>query len=280
MTLVDLSALPAPAAPALAAALLLTACGEGAEPSPGDPRADATPGPTASSAAADPDLVLPWIPIGPAGPGEPLWYDPIRTQDCSDADLVASRSQPVPLAGYLLCHALERDDPQLWSRGIAALESAREPRSCWERAADAGLRRLVDFHRAHPGAEPVLEAPEETACPLALEALETPVSPGVVGPQVPVPVCGGAPVFLHGNIVSLPENTVRSVSVGGTDAPVRSGNGGLFFRAPPAAEEGPVPVAVAESDWPVDGELQLLYVQPPGGCTAPPPPVASPARPS
>lgn len=91
----------------------------------------------------------------------------------------------------------------------------------------------MDVHRAHPGAEPVVEEPE---------------------------------------------GTIRSVWVGAVDAPVRSGNGGLFFRAPPAAAEGPVPVAVAESDWPVDGELQLLYEQPPGGCSAPPPTVPSPDR--
>lgn len=275
-------------------ALLLTACGTGAE-SPGDgpqagstagpgipsaaggtPGGTAAPGSPSASAVPDPELVLPWMPIGPTGPGEPLWYDPIRTRDCSDDDLVASRSQPVPLAGYLLCHALERGDPELWARGIEALESAGEPGNCWEEAADSGLRRLVEFHREHPDAEPVLEPPEETACPLVLEGLQTAVSPGVIAPQVTVPLCGGAPVFLHGNIVRLPEGTVRSVSVGEAVAPVHSGNGGLFFRVPPVPTEGPVPVAVAEADWPVGGELQLLYVRPASGCSAPPPTVPAP----
>ncbi|MFI7482768.1 hypothetical protein ACH9EU_10170 [Kocuria sp. M1R5S2] len=274
----NLRRLPAPAAQAAAGVLLVTACGTGAGPPDGDPQDGATAGPVAPSAVADPELVLPWIPIGPTGPGEPLWYDPIRTLDCSDDDLVASRSEPVPLAGYLLCHALERDDPQLWSRGVEALESGGEPQNCWERAADAGLRRLVEFHRAHPGADPVLEPPEGTACPLVLEALETPVSADDPGAPVSVPSCGGAPVFLDGNIVRLPEGTVRSVSVGAVDVPVHSGNGGLFFRAPASAEAGPVSVTVAESDHPVEGKLELLYTRPPGGCPAPPPTVPDPGR--
>ncbi|MEX5255880.1 hypothetical protein [Kocuria arenosa] len=220
--------------------------------------------------------------MGPNGEGTPLWYDPLKDGDCGDEQLLASRGQPIPRAGALLCEAATTNDPELWRQGEEALAAAPAPGSCWEEETVAGLRRLVEFHRRTPEAVPELEVPDGTACPLVLEGLLSPLAPGVEGLEIPVSTCGGAPVFLQGNLEWVPPEGIRAVSVGATAVPVQEGNGSLFFRAPPSDVAGPVPVSVTDADWPVGGQGYLVYQVPAAPCPGPPPkpapaPVPTPA---
>lgn len=207
--------------------------------------------------------------LGPSGPGDPLWYDPIREMDCTDEHLVASRVQQVPLAGHLLCRAATENDDALWAQGEEVLAGLGVPKNCWEQETVTALQDLVEFHRQHPEASPSFEDRQGTACSLVLESIETPLAPGVVGSEVPVSVCGGAPVFLHGNIEYLPADSVRAVTVGATRVPVQEGNGGLFFRAPASSTPGVAAVRVTESVEPVSGEAFLLYQLPTTSCPTP-----------
>jgi hypothetical protein len=212
---------------------------------------------------------------GPEGPDHPLWYEPLRDMDCADEHLVSSRGQPIPMAGYLLCEAAVGNDDALWVQGERALAQAPAPKNCWEQEAVAALQRLVNARKEHPDATFAFESRRGVACPLVLEALGSPAAPGVVATDIPVSMCGGAPVFLHGNIEYLEPGTVRTVTVGGTTVPVESGNGGLFFRAPASDVADVVPVTVADSEWPVEGVTHLNYEPSPGPCPSIPPPVRS-----
>lgn len=274
-----------------AAVLLSTSCGGGAEePSPeqganssaeaggeaaeGDGQVAADGGTGASGAGAAQEEEPPPLPkmrLGPSGPGDPLWYDPIREMDCADEHLVASRGQQVPLAGHLLCRAATENDDALWAQGEEVLAGLGVPKNCWEQETVTALQDLVEFHRQHPEASPSFEDRPGTACPLVLESIETPLAPGVVGSEIPVSVCGGAPVFLHGNIEYLPAGSVRAVTVGATRVPVQEGNGGLFFRAPASSTPGVAAVRVTESEEPVSGEASLVYHLPTTSCPSPPP---------
>ena len=96
------------------AALVTSACG----PSPGPPPETAPPPDTASPASPAPSgprvsRVLTWLRMGPTGEGTPLWYDPLKDGDCGDEQLLASRAQPVPRAGALLCEAATTNNPEL-----------------------------------------------------------------------------------------------------------------------------------------------------------------------
>lgn len=212
---------------------------------------------------------------GPEGPDDPLWYEPLRDMDCSNDHLVASRGQPIPMAGYLLCEAVATNDEFLWSQGAEALSQAPAPRNCWEQEAVTALQRLVDAHEERPEATLVVEEQPGYACELVLESLGSPMVPGIVAAELPVSMCGGAPIFLHGNLEYVEEGTIRSVRVGDRNANVLSGNGGLFFRAPASEAPGLVAVSVAESEWPVQGVTYLNYAAPAGACPTIPPPVGT-----
>lgn len=245
----------------LAVLSALTACrgpdGDGAAPQAG------------SSADAVAQQMVEGMREGPTEPDDPLWYDPLQEMACSDENLLASRGQPVPRAGAVLCEAALTGDEALWARGEEALAAAGEPVNCWERETVAALQRLLQGHRQHPDAILRFESPPGTACPLVLESLASPLAPDAAGPHVPVSACGGAPVFLHGNIEAMPEGTVRAVTVGSARAEVRSGNGGLFFRAPRSEGPGLARVTVTDSAWPVAGEAHLLYERPEAPCPTP-----------
>ena len=258
------------------AALVTSACG----PSPGPPPETAPPPDTASPASPAPSgprvsRVLTWLRMGPTGEGTPLWYDPLKDGDCGDEQLLASRGQPIPRAGALLCEAATTNDPELWRQGEEALATTPAPGSCWEEETVAGLQRLVEFHRRAPEAVPELRVPDGTACPLVLESLVSPLAPGLEGLEISVSTCGGAPVFLQGNLEWMPPEGIRAVTVGATEVPVQQGNGSLFFRAPPSDVTGHVPVSVTDADWPVGGLAHLVYEVPATAC--PGPPTASPA---
>lgn len=253
------------------AALVTSACG----PSPGPPPETAPPpdtAPPASPAPGEPRVsrILTWLRMGPTGEGTPLWYDPLKDGDCGDEQLLASRAQPVPRAGALLCEAATTNDAELWRQGEDALAAVPAPAGCWEEETVAGLRRLVEFHRRAPEAVPELQVPDGTACPLVLEGLLSPLAPGVEGLEIPVSTCGGAPVFLQGNLEWVPPEGIRAVSVGAAVVPVQQGNGSLFFRAPPSDVAGPVPVTVSDADWPVGGQGYLVYQVPAAACPDPP----------
>ena len=258
------------------AALVTSACG----PSPGPPPETAPPPDTASPASPAPgeprvSRILTWLRMGPTGEGTPLWYDPLKDGDCGDEQLLASRGQPIPRAGALLCEAATTNDPELWRQGEEALATTPAPGSCWEEETVAGLQRLVEFHRRAPEAVPELRVPDGTACPLVLESLVSPLAPGLEGLEISVSTCGGAPVFLQGNLEWMPPEGIRAVTVGATEVPVQQGNGSLFFRAPPSDVTGHVPVSVTDADWPVGGLAHLVYEVPATAC--PGPPTASPA---
>ena len=261
------------------AALVTSACG----PSPGPPPETAPPPDTASPASPAPgeprvSRILTWLRMGPTGEGTPLWYDPLKDGDCGDEQLLASRAQPVPRAGALLCEAATTNDPELWRQGEDALAAVPAPAGCWEEETVAGLQRLVEFHRRAPEAVPELRVPDGTACPLVLESLVSPLAPGLEGLEISVSTCGGAPVFLQGNLEWMPPEGIRAVTVGATEVPVQQGNGSLFFRAPPSDVAGPVPVTVSDADWPVGGLAHLVYEVPATACPDPPPvPAPTPA---
>lgn len=269
------------------AALATSACGT-SSPDP----APTTPAPTSSGSANptdsptpqasesdDPPVsrILSWLRMGPNGEGTPLWYDPLKDGDCGDEQLLASRVQPIPRAGAILCEAAMTNDPELWRQGEEALAAAPPPGSCWEEETVSGLQRLVEFHRREPEAVPDLRVPAGTACPLVLEGLVSPLAPGVEGLEIPVSTCGGAPVFLQGNIEWVPPEGIRAVSVGTTSVPVQEGNGSLFFRAPPSDVVGHVPVFVSDADWSVGGQGYLVYEVPATACPAPPTATPRPA---
>ena len=275
------------------AALTAPACGgsPGSSPSPpaSDPSGAANPSgfaaPSGSavpspSESGDPPVsrILTWLRIGPNGEGTPLWYDPLKDGDCGDEQLLASRGQPIPRAGALLCEAATTNDPELWRQGEEALATTPAPGSCWEEETVAGLQRLVEFHRRAPEAVPELRVPDGTACPLVLESLVSPLAPGLEGLEISVSTCGGAPVFLQGNLEWMPPEGIRAVTVGATEVPVQQGNGSLFFRAPPSDVTGHVPVSVTDADWPVGGLAHLVYEMPATACPDPPPvPAPTPA---
>lgn len=262
------------------AALATSACGTPSAPSPDAPAPTSPSAPTSPDAPApqprdsdDPprSRILNWLRLGPNGEGTPLWYDPLKDGDCGDEQLAASRVQPIPRAGAILCEAAMTNDPELWRQGEEALAAAPAPGSCWEEETVAGLQRLVDFHRREPEAVPDLRVPAGTACPIVLDGLVSPLAPGVEGLEIPISTCGGAPVFLQGNVTWMPPEGIRGVSVGATSVPVQEGNGSLFFRAPPSDVVGHVPVTVSDADWPVNGQGYLVYEVPATACPTPPP---------
>ena len=274
------------------AALTAPACGgsPGSSPSPpaSDPSGAANPSgfaaPSGSavpspSESGDPPVsrILTWLRIGPNGEGTPLWYDPLKDGDCGDEQLLASRGQPIPRAGALLCEAATTNDPELWRQGEEALATTPAPGSCWEEETVAGLQRLVEFHRRAPEAVPELRVPDGTACPLVLESLVSPLAPGLEGLEISVSTCGGAPVFLQGNLEWMPPEGIRAVTVGATEVPVQQGNGSLFFRAPPSDVVGHVPVSVSDADWSVGGQGYLVYEVPATACPVPPTVAPTPA---
>lgn len=250
----------------------LTMC-SGPDDDPTLPSPVETPGQQQTQLEAETRKLVEGMPDGPEGPNHPLWYEPLRDMNCTDEHLVASRGQAIPMAGYLLCEAATSDDDGLWAQGEEALAQAPPPKSCWEQEAVAAMQRLVDARREDPGATFTFDEQSGVACPLVLEGIGTPAAPGVVAAEIPVSMCGGAPVFLHGNIEYLNEGTVRAVSVGDTPVPVKSGNGGLFFRAPASDVPGTQPVTVTDAEWPVEGVTRLVYEQPPMACPSVPPPI-------
>lgn len=279
------------------AALAVPACGASPAPPAGEPAPTSSGSRAASDSAAPPGSAVPpgsatpdpsdsgdppvsriltWLRMGPTGEGTPLWYDPLKDGDCGDEQLLASRAQPIPRAGAVLCEAATTNDPELWRQGEEALAAAPAPAGCWEEETVAGLRRLVEFHRRTPETVPDLRVPDGTACPLVLESLVSPLAPGVEGLEIPVSTCGGAPVFLQGNLEWVPPEGIRAVTVGVTEVPVQQGNGSLFFRAPPSDVTGYVPVSVSDADWPVSGLAYLVYQVPAVACPSPPP-TAAPA---
>ncbi len=277
-----------------AAALAVPACGGPPGPDPA-PSAPAPPGSgTATDPAAPPGATTPpgdpgdppvsriltWLRMGPTGEGTPLWYDPLKDGECDDEQLLDSRGQPIPRAGAILCEAARSNDPELWREGEEALAAAPAPGSCWEEETVAGLRRLVDFHRRAPEVVPEFRVPDGTACPLVLESLVSPLAPGVESLEIPVSTCGGAPVFLQGNLEWVPPEGIRAVTVGTAAVPVEQGNGSLFFRAPASDVTGHVPVVVSDADWPVGGLAHLVYQLPASPCPAAPPATPGPPAPT
>jgi hypothetical protein len=212
---------------------------------------------------------------GPEGRDDPLWYEPLRGMDCADDHLVASRGQAIPMAGYLLCQAVATGDEVLWSQGAQALAQAPAPKNCWEQEAVSVLQRLVEAHEEQPEVTFRVEEQPGYACELVLDSLGSPLVPGVVASELPVSLCGGAPVFLHGNVEFVEEGTIQTVRVGEKTATVQEGNGGLFFRAPATDVPGVVAVSVLESTWPVRSETSLNYQEPAGPCPTVPPPVTT-----
>lgn len=258
-------------------ALATAACGTSSDPPP-----DATAPASPDSATLEPrasdgpqgSRILNWLRMGPNGEGTPLWYDPLKDGNCGDEQLLASRAQPIPGAGAILCEAAVTNDEELWRQGEEALAAAPPPSSCWEEETVAALQRLIEFHDQDPDAVPDLRVPAGTACPLVLESLVSPLAPGVEGLEIPVSTCGGAPVFLQGNIEWVPPEGIRAVSVGTTEVPVQEGNGSIFFRAPASDVAGHVPVTVSDADWPVSGQGYLVYRVPTLPCPTPPPSAA------
>lgn len=229
------------------------------------------PGPPAPNQPPAPEaVVLDWLPIGPVGRGDPVWYVDLKGLNCTTQGDAGTATTMLELAPTL-CLGLNGDQAA-WESGAAALATIPAPTlatsDCWSVAAYDVLQDIAGFRRQNPAVPFTLAPRPGTACPPDLKFLEDDArnSP-------PAPVCAGAPVVLVGTLEGLPAGSVRSVSVGTAIAAVGFRNspddfnyppGDLYFLAPPIEEAGPVTVsvAVAVADYPVQGTVTLDYADP------------------
>lgn len=214
--------------------------------------------------------MLDWLPIGPVGRGDPVWYVNLKGGNCTtqgDPDSATTMEELAPT----LCLGLNGGHAA-WERGAAALARIPAPTlatsDCWSVTAYEVLQNIANFRKQNPAVPFILAARRGTACPPDLKFLEDDLrnSP-------PAPVCAGAAVVLVGTLEGLPAGSVRSVSVGTAIAAVGFRDspddfnyppGDLYFLAPPIAAAGPttVNVTVADADYPVQGTVTLDYADP------------------
>ncbi|MCD5344472.1 hypothetical protein LR392_19805, partial [Arthrobacter sp. AK04] len=224
------------------------------------------PGPPAPNLPPVPEtVVLDWLPIGPVGRGDPIWYRNLRGMDCG---VLPGNSEPfntVEEAAKALCLGLAGDQAA-WDAGASALDTMPPPfeGDCWSATALEVLRPIAAVRQQKPGVSVKLAPRPGTACLPELTGLED-----SEGNSPPFLVCPGQAIVLSGNITGLPAGTVRSVYVGATAAPVLQRQSFIdtnhplefYFLAPPleAGQPTTAEVSIADADWPVRGSASFEY---------------------
>ena len=243
-----------------------------AAPAPNQPPAP-PPGPPAPQLPPVPEtVVLDWLPIGPVGRGDPIWYRNLRGMDCGSLPEYTGPFNTVEEAAKTLCLGLTGDQAA-WDAGASALDTMPPPfeGDCWSATAIEILRTIAVVRKQNPGVSVELAPRRGTACPPELSGLED-----IEGNSPPFLVCPGQAIVLSGNITGLPAGTVRSVYVGTTTAPVMQRQSFIdtnhplefYFLAPPLEPGQPAlsEVSIADADWPVSGSASFEYATDQGTC--------------
>lgn len=249
--------------------------GPGQQPPPAQP-----PGPPAPNQPPAPEtVVLEWLPIGPVGRGDPVWYVDLKDLDCQSLEEFSEPLSTMQAAAKMLCLGL-KGDQAAWDKGASALDTMPLPFSedCWSVAAYQVLRNVAALRKQKPDALVELAPRPGTACPPELQGLEDDE-----GNSPPSLVCPGDAIVLLGNVIGLPSGTVRSVRVGTTMAAVQQRQSftnndyplELYFLAPPLKAEDPATanVSIADADWVVNGSASFEYAPNQSQCPQTPGPV-------
>ncbi|GAA3883157.1 hypothetical protein GCM10022243_54750 [Saccharothrix violaceirubra] len=220
--------------------------------------------------APPPDEGFPWLPPGPADPGDPApyrWYAAYAQGKC-DAE---PPKGPLWEAVDALCDAAVDGETNEWAHAKSAAASAPAPSNCLETAATALLRRALAWHEKHPGdTKPVirLSALDDTpACALAVLDLTTApdnlTCAEALAPQaaaIPAgPVTGGTRLLL--TTTGTDRNSTK-VTVGGLQAkidclsPTR-----VIIRTPPSPRSGRVTITVTTSTATANAPAQFEYLR-------------------
>lgn len=211
--------------------------------------------------------MLDWLPIGPVGRGDPVWYVGLRNLNCAALPEYAEPLSTMEEAAQALCLGLEGNQAA-WEQGVSALEAMAQPidgvSDCYSVAAYEVLQSVAAFRKQKPNVPVELAALPGTACQPDLKALENDAAD-----SPPAEVCAGDAIVLFGNLTGLPTGSVRSVNVGTTTAPVwqrRSFTDSnhpfeFYFLAPPlqAGDPTTATVTVADADYPVAGSATFDY---------------------
>lgn len=232
-----------------------------APPAPGQPPA-LPPGPPAPAQPPAPEtVVLDWLPIGPVGRNDPIWYLRLRDLHCESLPGFPEPFNTVEEAARTLCLGLKGDEAA-WDAGVSALSTS--PTDCWSVAAHEILSNIAAVRTQKPDAIVELAPRPGTACVPELTGLLDDE-----GNNEPLLVCAGAVIILDGSVIGLPSGTVRSVSVGTTTAPVSQRQSftnnnfplEFYFLAPPLTQgqSTTADVSIADSDWLVQGTVSLEY---------------------
>ncbi|SFT91685.1 hypothetical protein [Arthrobacter sp. ov118] len=217
--------------------------------------------------------MLEWLPIGPVGRDDPIWYAWLRDRDCDKLPGFDEPLDTMEKAAKTLCLGLAGDQAA-WDVGASALETMPVPTlgnsDCWSVVAYTLLRDVASFRSQKPDMPFKLAAGSGTACQPDLEALKDDAG------DSPISVCAGDALALVGTLGGLPAGAIRTVKVGTTTAEVRQRKSfedknfpfEFYFEAPAPVPGEPttVNVTVADADWSVEGSASFDYAADPSTC--------------
>ncbi|RDV11272.1 hypothetical protein DXK94_06305 [Arthrobacter sp. RT-1] len=210
--------------------------------------------------------MLEWLPIGPVGRGDPIWYVNLKNRNCGAVPGFSAPLNTVEEAAQALCSGLAGDDAA-WQQGTSALDTMERPvegvSDCYTVVAYDVLQDIAAVRQQRPDARLQLAARNGTACQPQLSGLEDEDGSSPVG------VCPGSAIVLSGNVTGLPTGSVREVSVGTATAKVWQRQSFVdnnhplefYFLAPALAQGAPatVSVTVTDADYPVGGTVTFDY---------------------
>ena len=215
--------------------------------------------------------MLDWLPIGPVGRGDPIWYVRLKDLNCESVPGFSEPFNTVEEAARTLCFGL-KGDQAAWEAGVPALSTS--PPDCWSEAAQQILSNIAAVRIQKPDAIIELAPRPGTACVPKLKAVQDDA-----GDSQPFQVCAGDVLILDGSVTGLPAGTVRSVNVGSATALVSQRQSftdtnfpfEFYFLAPPLAEGQPTTaeVSIADADWQVQGSASFEYAADQSTCPAP-----------
>jgi hypothetical protein len=225
------------------------------------------PGPPApGKPPAQETAVLDWLPIGPVGRGDPVWYAGLKDRNCGAVPDSDDPPVTVERVARKLCLGL-KGQKAAWEEGASALDTMPPPKlpnsDCWSVKAYEVLRDVAAFRRQKPDVPFKLAPLPGTACPPELKDLS------VVG-RPSDSVCPGDIILLGGTLGGLPANSISEVNVGTTTAKVGHrasppGDsyplGDFYFKAPTPVQGAPatVDVTVAKAKLSVKGTTSFAY---------------------